>query len=149
MIDGVIVSPRRQIVDERGKVMHMLRSDDPEFRQFGEVYFSWVNPGAIKAWHLHTEMTLNYTCPHGLVKLVIHDDRDGSPTRGQTMELFLGPENHNLVVIPPGLWNGVKGIAAYPSAICNCATLPHRPDELLRLDPFSERIGYDWSIKHG
>ena len=49
-IQGVVVAPRRQIVDERGKIMHGLRSDDPEFERFGEVYFSWVNPGAIKAW---------------------------------------------------------------------------------------------------
>jgi len=129
--------------------MHMLRADDPEFRQFGEVYFSWVNPGVIKAWHLHTEMTLNYVCPHGLVKLVLYDDRESSETRGELMELFLGPDNYNLVTIPPGVWNGFKGVASAPSLVCNCATLPHRVDEIRRLDPSSELIAYDWSVKHG
>ena len=149
MIEGVKVSPRRQIVDERGKIMHMLRRDDPEFESFGEVYFSWVNPGAIKAWHLHTRMTLNYTCPHGLVKLVLYDDRSGSTTRGELMELFLGPDNHQLVVVPPGVWNGFKGVAGHPSLVCNCASLPHDPAEIQRMDPSSTAIPYDWSLRHG
>lgn len=149
MIEGVAISPRKQIVDERGKIMHMLRADDPEFERFGEVYFSWVNPGAIKAWHLHKEMTLNYTCPHGLIKLVAHDTRDNSTTRGAFMEIYLGPDNHNLVSIPPGVWNGFKGIAEHPSLVCNCATIPHDPDEIVRRDPFSEDIPYDWGLRHG
>lgn len=148
-IAGVKVSPRGQRVDERGKIMHMLRADDPEFLAFGEVYFSVVNPGAIKGWHLHTEMTLNYAVPVGLIKLVLYDDRPGSATRGALMELFLGPDNHCLVQVPPGVWNGFKGVATQPSVVCNCATVPHRPEELRRLSPFSPDIPYDWSLKHG
>lgn len=148
-IEGVIVSPRRQIVDERGKIMHMLRADDPEFEAFGEVYFSFVNPGAIKAWHLHTEMVLNYVCPQGLIKLVLFDGRPESRTRGELLELFLGPENHQLVKVPPGVWNGFKGVATSQSIVCNCASIPHRPDEIRRQSPFSAEIPYDWEIRHG
>lgn len=149
MIDGVVIAPRAQIVDERGKIMHVLRADDPEFERFGEVYFSWVNPGAIKAWHLHTEMTLNYVCPAGLIKLVLFDAREGSPTKGELQEIFLGPESYRLVRVPPGVWNGFKGVSPQPSMVCNCATLAHRKDEILRMDPFSPEIPYDWAIKHG
>ena len=52
MINGVVITPLRQIADERGKVMHMLRNDAVHFSAFGEIYFSCVYPGAIKAWHL-------------------------------------------------------------------------------------------------
>jgi len=149
MIDGVHVSLRRQIVDERGKIMHMLRRDDPEFEAFGEVYFSWVNAGVVKAWHVHSEMTLNYACPHGLVKLVLYDDRAGSPTNGELMELLLGPDDYRLVTVPPGVWNGFKGVAAHPSLVCNCATVPHSPEEITRKDPFSPDIPYDWAVHHG
>lgn len=149
MIDGVVVAARAQIVDERGKIMHALRCDDAEFERFGEVYFSWVNPGAIKAWHLHTEMTLNYVCPVGLIKLVLFDAREGSPTKGALQELFLGPENYKLVRVPAGVWNGFKGVAVTPSMVCNVATIPHRKDEILRKDPFSPDIPYDWAIRHG
>jgi dTDP-4-dehydrorhamnose 3,5-epimerase len=149
MIEGVVVSPRRQLVDERGKIVHVLREDDPEFERFGEVYFSWVNPGVVKGWHLHTAMTLNYTCPVGLVKLALWDDREDSSSRGEVMELFLGPDDHRLVTVPPGVWNGFKGVAATPSMVCNCATLPHDPEEIRRRDPFDPEVPYDWALRHG
>ena len=31
----------------------------------------------------------NYACIHGRISVVLHDDRDGSPTRGRTIELEL------------------------------------------------------------
>ena len=57
MIKGVEIHPLKQIPDERGKIMHMLRSDDPYFERFGEIYFSMVYPGVVKGWHLHRLMT--------------------------------------------------------------------------------------------
>jgi len=33
--------------------------------------------------------------------------------------------------------------------LANCATHPHDPAEMLRLDPHSPEIPYDWSLKHG
>ncbi|MFN7132505.1 MAG: dTDP-4-dehydrorhamnose 3,5-epimerase family protein [Myxococcales bacterium] len=149
MIDGVKVKPLRQIPDERGKVMHMLRCDDPDFERFGEIYFSVVYPGAIKAWHLHREMALNYAVPHGHIKMVLFDDREGSPTRGKLQELFLGPDNYHLVHVPVGVWNGFKGIGTEAALVANCATIPHRSDEIVRMDPLSRTIPYDWAIRHG
>lgn len=148
-IDGVVARPLRQIPDERGKVMHMLRADDTHFEGFGEIYFSVVFPGAIKAWHLHTEMTLNYAVPSGRIKLVCYDDRPASATRGHLWEAFLGEDHYLLVTIPPGIWNGFKGIGLTPAIVANCATMPHRPDEIIRKDPFSPDIPYQWELRHG
>jgi len=148
MIDGVIVTPLKQILDERGKVMHMLRSDAPHFRGFGEIYFSCVYPGAIKAWHIHQRMTLNYAVPHGSIKFVLYDDRADSQSRGQVQELFLGPDNYCLVTVPPMVWNGFKGLGADPAVVANCATIVHDPAEIDRRDPFDGSIPYDWGIKH-
>src|SRR5436190_9086777 len=92
-IQGVKVVPLRRIPDERGTIFHMLKRTDPHFVEFGEIYFSSVYAGAIKGWHLHKQMTLNYACIHGRIKLVLFDDREESPTRGELMELFLGPAN--------------------------------------------------------
>lgn len=149
MIDGVQVHPLKQIPDERGKIMHMLRSDAGHFRQFGEVYFSCVYPGAIKAWHIHREMTLNYAAISGHIKLVLYDDREGSPTRGELQEVFIGESNYCLVTIPPMVWNGFKGIGDEMAIVANCSTIPHDPLEIQRLDPFSSEIPYNWDIKHG
>lgn len=148
MIAGVTVHPLRQIPDERGKIMHMLRADSPHFNGFGEIYFSTVFPGAIKGWHIHREMTLNYAVPHGRIKLVLYDERDDSPTRGELMEIFLGADRYALVTIPPMVWNGFKGYGTEMALVANCADLPHDPDEIDRLDPFDARIPYTWDLRH-
>jgi dTDP-4-dehydrorhamnose 3,5-epimerase len=149
VIDGVQIIPLRQIVDERGKVMHMLRNDAAHFQGFGEVYFSAVHPGVVKAWHIHRKMVLNYAVPVGKIKLVLYDDRAGSPTKGEVQEIYLGPDNYNLVVIPALVWNGFKGAGSETAVVANCATIPHDPAEIERMDPADPRIPYDWDIKHG
>ena len=149
MIEGVSVTPLRRIPDERGCIMHMLRADAPHFTMFGEIYFSTVNPGAIKAWHIHKRMTLNYAVVTGTIKLALYDDRQESATRGELMELFIGDQNYCLVTVPPLVWNGFKGCGVAPAIVANCATHPHHPDEILREDPFTPRIPYDWRLRHG
>jgi dTDP-4-dehydrorhamnose 3,5-epimerase len=148
LIEGVIVTPLKQIVDERGKVMHMLRQDAVEFSAFGEIYFSTVHPGAIKGWHIHSRMILNYAVPHGHIKFVLYDDRLGSKTRGVVQEFFMGPDNYFLVTVPPMVWNGFKGIGTEAALVANCASITHDPTEIERKDPFDPTIPYDWSIKH-
>ncbi len=148
-IEGLRVTPLRRIPDERGAVFHMLRADSEGFERFGEIYFSAVYPGAIKGWHRHREMTLNYAVPVGMIKLVCYDDRPGSSTAGALVELHVGELNYVLVTIPPLVWNGFKGEGTTTALVANCATVPHRPDEIERLDPFSPDIPYDWAIRHG
>lgn len=149
MIRGVALRPLRRIPDERGMVMHMLRRDDPWFTRFGEIYFSVVYPGAVKAWHLHTRMTLNYAVVSGMIKLVLYDERKGSPTRGELQEVFAGEHHYALITIPPGVWNGFKGISEQPATVANCATEPHEPDEIIRMDPSTDKIPYSWQRADG
>lgn len=148
MIEGVQVTPLRQIADERGAILHMLRSDAPHFEQFGEIYFSLVYPGVIKGWHIHDRMTLNYAVPVGTIKLVLYDDRENSGTRGELMEIVTGERSYQLVTVPPRVWNGFKGVGTAPALVANCATIPHDPEEIHRLDPFDSSIPYDWALKH-
>ena len=147
MIDDVLVVPLKRIPDERGTVMHMLKRTDPHFIEFGEIYFSTIYPGVVKGWHKHAEMTLNYACVHGRIKLVLFDDRSGSATKGEIMEIFLGPDNHSLVQIPPGVWNGFKGLGSETAIVANCSTHPHDPSRSIRLDPFDNDIPYDWEVR--
>jgi len=147
MIDGVLVHPLKRLPDERGTVMHMLRADDPHFERFGEIYFSVVYPGVVKGWHLHDRMALNYAVVSGVIKLVLYDDRASSPTRGEVQEVFVGDSNYVLVRVPPRVWNGFKGIGIAPAIVANCATIPHDPDEITRLDPADPSIPYNWSLR--
>ena len=147
MINGILVHPLRQIPDERGKIMHMLRCDDAHFEEFGEIYFSVVYPGVVKGWHLHKRMTVNYACIVGMIKLVVFDGRPGSPSGGKVQEFFIGESNYVLVRILPGIWNGFKGIGGTPAIVANCATLPHDPEEIVRMDPYENDIPYDWGLR--
>tara|TARA_B100000963_G_C22563340_1_gene642487 strand:- start:280 stop:720 length:441 start_codon:yes stop_codon:yes gene_type:complete len=144
MIDGLKITPLKQIKDERGKIMHMLRSDSKIFEKFGEIYFSTVNPGFIKAWHLHKEATLNYVCIKGKVKLVLYDDRKKSSTNGKFQELILSPDDYFLTTIPPLVWNGFKSLDKSESIIANCISLPHNEKEMVRKDPKDIYFKYNW-----
>ena len=144
MIHGVTVTPLKQIFDERGKVMHMLREDSPNFSRFGEIYFSCVRSGSIKAWHLHTKMTLNYTVVFGEINFVLFDDRPDSPTCGEVNNFIISPENYILVTVPPSIWNGFQGISLHESIVANCSTLPHFPEEMRKKSPNDPFIQYNW-----
>lgn len=144
MIEGVVITPLRQIIDKRGKVMHMLRCDNEIFSKFGEIYFSTINPKSIKAWKLHKEMILNCCVPHGKVKFVIHDARTTSKTNGVTAEYIMSPEEYFLITVPPMVWTGFQCLSEKPSILVNCATIPHDTDEYERMSESNDLIPYNW-----
>jgi dTDP-4-dehydrorhamnose 3,5-epimerase len=146
VIDGVNKIALSRIPDERGTVHHMLKSTDPHFLGFGEIYFTSVYAGIVKGWHRHREMTLNYAVPVGRIKLVMYDDREASVTHGAIEEHFLGPEDYSLIQIPPGVWNGFKGMTDV-ALVANCCTHPHDVSRSDRLDPFDNDIPYDWAVR--
>jgi dTDP-4-dehydrorhamnose 3,5-epimerase len=146
MIEGVLIKELRRIPDERGAVLKMQESTDPEFRGFGEVYFSKVRPGVVKGWHMHPESWLNYCVVSGMIKLVLFDAREESPTKGGVQEVFMGDERYCLVQIPPGVWNGFKGISDIEAIVCDLIDRPHAQDVIERMDPHAnDLIPYDWA----
>lgn len=149
MIEGVEIFPLKRIQDERGMVMQMLRADAPHFTGFGEIYFSVIYPGIIKGWHLHSRMVINYAVVAGNIKLVLYDQRDDSPTRGALEEIVFGEVNYQLVRVPPGVTNGFTAVGGERAIVANCASIPHDPAEIVRIDPFSPTIPYDWRPRHG
>ena len=92
-------------------------------------------------------MVLNYAVPHGSIKYVLYDDRLQSRTRGEVMELSLGPDNYCLVTVPPMVWNGFRGMGTEMAIVANCASIPHDPQEIERRDPFDPSIPYQWEPK--
>ena len=147
MIEGVGTFPLKKISDDRGAVLHMLKATDDHFEKFGEIYFSTINPGAVKGWNRHTEMILNFAVPSGQIKLVLFDDRSKSSTKGKLEEILIGESNYCLVKIPPMIWVSFQGLGSTPAILANCATLPHDPKETEKLDIFTDKIPYDWGIK--
>ncbi len=147
---GVAVQPLRIVPAEGGPVLHMLRADSPLFGGFGEVYFSEVLPGRVKAWKLHTRQTQLFAVPSGRLAFALYDERPGSPSRGMVEEVCLGrPDAYALLRIPPGIWYGFAALGTMPALLCNCADMPHDPAEALRRAPDSPDIPYVWMCAEG
>jgi len=102
----------------------------------------------VKGWHRQERMIINYAVVHGMIKLVLYDGRPRSPTRGEVMEIFIGDADYRLATVPPGVWNGFKGVAGHDSIVANCATIPHDPSEIHRLPPDDPSIPYRWELVH-
>ena len=144
-IEGVIVQPLKQIADKRGSVLHMLKNDSNLFKQFGEVYFSEIHSGLVKAWKRHKKQSQNLVVPLGKIRLVIYDDRPNSNTHRKIAQYKLGrPKDYRLIHIPPMLWYGFQGIGDQTSMIANCTDLSHDPEEMESLSADTSQIQYQW-----
>ena len=148
-IAGALFQPLRVIPTPGGPVLHMLRAGAPLLptfpEGFGELYFSEVLSGTVKAWKRHTRQTQLFAVPMGLLRIVLYDDRGASSTRGVLVERRLGrPDDYGLLRIPPMVWYGFMAEGASPALICNCADIPHDPAESERLPPDDATIPYAW-----
>ncbi|MFQ5848450.1 MAG: dTDP-4-dehydrorhamnose 3,5-epimerase family protein [Candidatus Methylomirabilales bacterium] len=151
LIHGVVSRPLSRIVDERGYLAELLRSDWDLFERFGQLYLTTARPGVIKAWHMHRKQTDHFVCIQGMVKLVLWDARQDSPTHTMINEFFLGEENLLLVKIPPQVMHGFKAIGTSTAIMLNCPTELYNyetPDEH-RLPYDTPEIPYDWAVKMG
>lgn len=151
MIDGVKTKKLRVLPDERGRLMEILRADDEIFRKFGQVYITTALPGVTKAWHYHKVQYDSMCCIRGMLKLVLYDPREGSPTKGEVNEFFIGEHNPLLVQFPPHVYHGFKCVSEHEAIAVNCTTEPYNyknPDEF-RIDAHKNDIPYDWTRKDG
>jgi dTDP-4-dehydrorhamnose 3,5-epimerase len=150
-IDGVEIKQLRVIPDERGRLTEMLRSDDDVFEKFGQSYVTTTYPGVVKAWHMHKKQDDNVVCVRGMVKLGLYDGREGSATKGEVMEIFLGEHRPILVHIPKEVYHGWKCVSEYEAYVVNTPTELYdykEPDEY-RLPFDTDEIPYDWELKMG
>ncbi len=151
MIDGIQIKKLKVIPDERGRLMEILRRDDELFERFGQVYVTTTFPGVVKAWHLHQNQTDNIACVQGMIKLVVYDSREGSPTFQEVDQFYLGVHNPTLIQIPANIYHGWKCVSQEEAVIVNLPTEVYNyqePDEV-RLDPHDNDIPYDWRRKDG
>jgi len=146
MIEGIEIRNLKQIPDDRGAVFHMLRADAGLLDDVGEIYFSIVNPGVIKGWKQHKFMSMKLAVPKGKMKFVMYDDREDSPTKGNVQEIVVGENesDYKLIVIPPLIWNSFQCISSESAIMCNCASMPHDPDEVEQLPIANDKIKYNW-----
>lgn len=133
-MDGVILTPLKQIFNPKGDVFHAMKKSDVGYEGFGEAYFSTVHQNDIKGWKKHLQMTLNLVVVSGEIEFVVYDGTDFFTTR-------LSHENYQRLTVKPGLWVAFRGIGEH-NMLLNLANLEHDPKEALNID-LSE-IQYEW-----
>lgn len=146
MIDGVKIKMLKIIPDERGRLMEILRSDEPVFKKFGQVYMTTAFPGVVKAWHYHKKQDDNFTCVHGKMRLALYDARPKSPTHKEVNDFVISLESPMLVHIPKNVYHGFKCVSDAEALVINTVTFPYNyknPDEY-RIDAYENDIPYDW-----
>jgi dTDP-4-dehydrorhamnose 3,5-epimerase len=145
LIQGVKITKLKQIVDERGAVMHFLKGNWDNFKGFGEVYFSKVNGGIIKGWKLHLKAYQNICVPIGQIKFILFDNRQDSETYGRINEFLLDESsNYHLLSFPPNLWYSFKSINSDYSVLANVSSEIHDPSESLHMPLDNDIIKYQW-----
>ena len=143
IIEGVILTPLKQIVISKGDLYHAMKQSDIGYESFGEAYFSTVNKDDIKGWKKHTKMVLNLIVPIGAVQFVIYDDRVNSSTYNQFFSVELSQKNYQRLTIPAGVWMAFKGIGEDLNMLLNLASIEHDPNEAISKE--LTHINYTWN----
>lgn len=145
MIDGIMTKSLTTYPDQRGFFREIIRKTDNFFDEgFGQFSHSMMYPGVAKAWHIHKTQVDWWYVPIGNLKVVLHDKREDSPTRGETQEIYLG-ENYpaQVVKIPPGVAHGCKVVGGV-THLFYITSKTYDPDEEGRIRYDDSEIGYDW-----
>ncbi len=148
MIQGVEVKQLTRNADERGFLMEIIRKDDPIFTKFGQCYVSMNYPGVVRAWHYHEKQDDFFVVVKGMIKVGLYDMREGSPTRGEVSEYYLGDNNNIVLKIPVGVAHGYKTVGVEPSLLVNFPSEMYdreEPDEH-RLPWDTDQIPFDWDV---
>jgi len=116
-IEGVEVVDLRRFVDDGGSFVELghlaggLHAAFPGF-EVRQINYSEMEPGAIKAFHVHRRQTDVWFVPPGdKMLLALVDVRAESQSRDVLRRIVLGDGVSRLVRIPPGVAHGVKNLA--------------------------------------
>lgn len=137
--------PLKYIEDERGAVMHFLKNTDEYFKNFGECYFSLINPGFVKGWYRHKISYSLLTSPTANLQIVIYDNRGDSKFFGQVESIKIQKDNYGLVSIPPGVWYSFKSVNKESSIIMNFLDNIYDSGEVDRLAYDTKEIPFNWN----
>ena len=136
-LDAIDETLLKNIPIQGGNVMHALKATEKNFNGFGEAYFSCVSFNAIKAWKLHTKMTMNLVVPRGCIKFIFYDNETQ-----KSLEKVVGENNYSRLMVPPGIWFGFQGVSKRESLLLNISDIPHDPEEVQR--KLISEIDYNW-----
>jgi len=143
VLGDILITPLIEVQTLGGDVMHAMKASDIGYAGFGEAYFSWINPGNIKAWKRHTRMVMNLVVPIGMVRFVFHLENEQSAKNFRIIEI--GRDNYARITVPFGIWFGFQGLETPHNLVLNVSNIVHQPDEVERKS--LNEIKFDWDLK--
>lgn len=115
-IHGVHVLTLPHVTMPTGFMMELLRTDWPEVaRPVRQINWFQLAAETVTGWHCHDEHLDYLIGVAGTIKLALFDGRDVSPSRGATEVVRLGPSCPLMVIVPPGVWHGLRNESNEPA----------------------------------
>lgn len=121
-IEGVVATPIRKFTDERGWLAEIFRHDELEAEFHPAMcYVSVTLPGVLRGPHEHVVQAdfFAWVGP-GTFLVTLWDNRPGSPTYLNRMELVMGAENPGSVLVPRGVVHCYRCTGQEPGLVLNC-----------------------------
>jgi dTDP-4-dehydrorhamnose 3,5-epimerase len=146
-IEGVHVKKIVRHTDERGYFAELFKEGEPGFHRIAQTSYSLIRPGVVKAFH-HHDYWETWAVIEGRAKVVIHDTREGSPTKGVTQVLYAGEDEPVMISIPPNVAHGYKSLGEEQCGMLYHAEEaydPNRKDQIGTIAEDDPVIGFDWS----
>lgn len=144
-ISGVKIRAITNVLSDRGYLTEIYRRDwRTDDLPVDQIFQTLLPPGSVSAWHMHRHTTDRLFCGYGRVKIVLFDGRADSPTARNIAEYRLGAERPALVIVPHGVWHGVKALDGNPALLINAVDIAYSyadPDHW-RLPADSPEIPY-------
>ena len=143
-IEGLKVTELEKKEGEFSSIYKISKLGYPIHENFEEIYCSHLYANVVRGWYKHTVGKQNMTVIKGSVNFVIYDDRQGSITRGNVVEININPENFTSLHIPAELWYAFGSQNSEDAYIINCLPLSYEEmsSEFLPID--SVLIPYAW-----
>ena len=126
LIHDVKVRPAKIQTDARGTLTELY---DPRWEFTGDplvyTYLVTIRPGVTKGWIQHHRHEDRLFMAQGSIRVVLYDEREGSPTAGMLNELFFDEHNRALLRIPIDVWHAVTNIGSVDAMMINHPSQPY------------------------
>ena len=127
-IEGVCVRPAITHPDERGSVCEIV-SEGWDDNPIVHVYEITIRPGVVKGWVKHELQDDRLFTAAGSMRIVLYDDREGSPTRGLVTQNCFDDHSRALLTIPAGVWHAVENVGISDAQLVNSPTRTYNHEE--------------------
>ena len=152
LIDGLLVRPQVTQIDDRGTLCEILDLRwNVTDQSIVSVYQFTIRPGKAKGWHVHRLHDDRIFISRGELKVVLYDDRAGSPTYGLINELHRSEVQRSLMVIPRGVYHAHVNVGTVDALMISMPTRAynHAAPDVYRLPLNTDEIPYSFEDRLG